>query len=312
MTSHEPVLLETVLESLVTRPDGCYLDGTFGRGGHSGGILTRLSAAGKLLALDKDIHAVDHGKATLADDPRFHIEHGGFEHLADHARVWLRDSAAKLDGVLLDLGVSSPQLDTAERGFSFARSGPLDMRLDTTGGQTLSAWLSQVDEHELAAVIREFGEEKLAGRIARSILEAQSQGKLETTLELAAAVAAAKPRGSRKHHPATRVFQALRIAINQELAALGDALRAAVDWLNPGGRLCVISFHSLEDRITKRFMRDASREAAAFAGLPDVPAHARAKLRLCGRAVRPDDSEIQANPRARSAILRVAERLTDA
>lgn len=312
MASHEPVLLEAVLDSLVTRPDGRYLDGTFGRGGHSAGILNRLSAAGRLLALDKDIQAVDQGKATLANDPRFEIEHGGFEHLADYARVWLHGTDDKLDGILLDLGVSSPQLDSAERGFSFSRSGPLDMRLDTTRGPTLAQWLAEVDEQTLASVIREFGEEKQAARIARSILEARAQGKLNTTTELADAVAAAKRRGQRKHHPATRVFQALRIALNEELSALKKALDGAVECLSPGGRLCVISFHSLEDRITKRFMRDASREAAAYAGLPDVPRHARAKLKLCGRAIRPTMAEVEANPRARSAILRVAERLPNA
>lgn len=312
MASHEPVLLEAVLDSLVTRPDGRYLDGTFGRGGHSAGILNRLSAAGRLLALDKDIQAVDHGKATLGNDPRFQIEHGGFEHLGDHARVWLRGTGAKLDGILLDLGVSSPQLDSAARGFSFNRSGPLDMRLDTTRGPTLAQWLAEVDERTLASVIREFGEERQATRIARSILEAQAQGRLETTADLAAAVAAVKRGGPRKRHPATRVFQALRIAINQELVALSKGLEAAVEWLSPGGRLCVISFHSLEDRIAKRFLRDASREAAAYAGLPDVPPQARAKLKLCGRAVRPSATEVETNPRARSAILRVAERLSDA
>lgn len=306
---HQPVLVREALEGLAVIKDGWYVDGTYGRGGHSGEILARIGEQGRLLALDKDPEAVAHGDRLFGEDARFSIEHGGFEALGTHVEPWLQGHP--LAGVLLDLGVSSPQLETPERGFSFARNGPLDMRLNPDEGMTAAQWLADVDEKELARVMFRYGEEPRARQIARMIVAARAVTPITTTGQLAEIVEkAAGARGrTRRVHPATRAFQAIRIHINQELAALESVLEQCVRLLSEGGRLCVISFHSLEDRIVKRFMARQAKGDPTYAGLPEIPPEARATLRLIGGLIRPTDSEVEGNPRARSARLRVAERL---
>lgn len=307
MVEHEPVLVAEVLAGLALTRDGWYVDATYGRGGHSTEILARLGDQGRVLALDKDPEAVADGRRRLGADARFQIEHAGFEDLAAVAGAWL--GSRRANGVLLDLGVSSPQLDKGERGFSFTRQGPLDMRMDPTRGITAADWLARASETELGRVFRDYGEEPRARKIAAALVAARKERPIETTGELARIVEQAVPRGRARIHPATRVFQALRIAVNRELDALEQALGASLDILASDGRLVVISFHSLEDRIVKRFIAHEARGDERYAGLPDVPAHARARLRSVGRLVRPAAAEIARNPRARSARLRVAERL---
>lgn len=303
---HVPVLLEQAIAGLNVRADGCYVDATFGRGGHSKAILSALGPAGRLLAIDRDPQAIGEAPETLKQDSRVDLIHGKFSDLKRYATE--RNLLRKVDGVLLDLGVSSPQLDEAGRGFSFRAEGPLDMRMDPTTGPGAGEWLADVEEKQLISVIREFGEERFARPIARAIVAARAIRPIETTADLAEIVAGARPARKEKRHPATRTFQAIRIFINNELDELKRALEASIDVLAPGGRLCVISFHSLEDRIVKRFMRDASREPEQYRGLPEIPAHARPPLKLIGKAVEPDQVETAANPRARSARLRIAER----
>jgi 16S rRNA (cytosine1402-N4)-methyltransferase len=311
MSEHRPVLLAEALEGLAVVPEGSYVDGTYGRGGHCSEILARLGERGRLLALDKDPEAVADGRRRFREDPRFKIEHAGFEDLCAAVRPWL--GRRPLLGVLLDLGVSSPQLGAPERGFSFSAEGPLDMRMNPTTGPTAAEWLAAVSERELVRVLKDYGEEPHARRIARAIVAAGSNRPLATTRELADVVAAAAPRrGPVRIHPATRGFHALRIAVNDELAALRRALEQSLALLGPGGRLVVISFHSLEDRIVKRFFAAESRGDPAYAGLPEIPPDARPRLRRVGRLVRPGAAEVGANPRARSARLRVAERLAEA
>ena len=251
------------------------------------------------------------GLRRLGGDPRFTIEHAGFEDLRDAVAPWLGGRA--LSGVLLDLGVSSPQLETARRGFSFAEDGPLDMRMNPTSGQTAAAWLARVSPAELVRVLRNYGEEPHARRIAAAIVRERAATPLASTRQLARIVSAAVPASARRSeariHPATRVFQALRIAVNNELEALEQALRASVEMLAVGGRLLAISFHSLEDRIVKRFIASEARGDPAYAGLPHIPPHARARLRRVGRLIRPTDAETARNRRARSARLRIAEKL---
>jgi len=304
---HVPVLLGPAIAGLNVKPDGCYIDGTFGRGGHAGAILERLGPAGRLLAIDRDPQALAAASDALAADPRLELIRGEFSEIGRYAND--RDLCGKVDGVLLDLGVSSPQLDDAARGFSFQADGPLDMRMDPDHGQSAADWLAAVDEKSLKNIIRQYGEESFAGRIARAIVAARRETPIERTGQLAAVIAAAVPRREPRRHPATRTFQAIRIFINGELQQLEQALAAAVDVLRTGGRLCVISFHSLEDRIVKRFIREASRESAQYRGLPAVPAEFRASMRAIGKAVAPGADEIEHNPRARSARLRIAERL---
>lgn len=304
---HRPVLYDEVLEVLALRPDGIYLDGTFGRGGHSAGILAQLGEEGRLLASDKDPAAVTTAQRRFGADPRFAIIHGSFTDLV--AAVAERGWLGRVDGILLDLGVSSPQLDDASRGFSFQSNGPLDMRMDPSRGQSAAQWLAQADEEEIALVLKEYGEERHARRIARAIVG--QRGQLRTTADLAELIARANPSHEKHKHPATRSFQAIRIYINQELEDLEAFLRDSVDLLARAGRLVVISFHSLEDRIVKRFIRD---EAANDAFPPDmpIPAHlmqGRARLKPVGKAIKAGTAEVAANPRARSAVLRVAERL---
>jgi len=302
------VLLQEALEGLSLRNDGWYLDATYGRGGHSAEILARLGPQGRLLALDKDADAVDDARERLGGDPRFRIEHAGFEDLAVVAQPWL--GASRLAGILFDLGVSSPQLDEPTRGFSFAHDGPLDMRMNRTLGPTAAEWLADVPQQELADVLFRYGEEPRARQIAAAIVRTRATTPIRTTRELAELVAAHAGRqpGRARIHPATRAFQAIRIALNDELGALERGLAQSVALLAERGRLAVISFHSLEDRIVKRFMAREARGDEAYAGLPNIPPHARPRLTLVGRLVRPGEAELARNPRARSARLRIAER----
>lgn len=302
---HVPVLLEETLEALAVKGDGFYVDATYGRGGHAEAVLARLGDRGALLVIDRDPEAVAYARAHIGGDPRVSVVHADFAALD----ATLEAMGRKPDGILLDLGVSSPQLDTPGRGFSFQREGPLDMRMDPGQGQSAAEWLAAVDERELATVIARYGEERFARRIARAVASARAAHPIEDTAELARVVAAAVPRREPGKHPATRTFQALRIQVNDELGQLERVLPSAVAALAPGGRLAVISFHSLEDRMVKRFLRDQSRDDPAWAGLPMIPAAARAKLRLVGRAVFPGEDEVRSNPRARSAVLRAAERV---
>ncbi len=305
-SAHVPVLLEPVLEGLDIRDDGLYVDGTFGRGGHSRAILDRLGENGRLIAIDRDPAAIASAPERLTGDPRFELVRG---EIAQLGRILAaRNADGQVDGILLDLGVSSPQLDEAERGFSFLRDGPLDMRMDPDHGEAASDWLARVDERDLVRILRQYGEEREARRIARAIVTARARAPITRTTALADIVEAVVPRRDRKIHPATRTFQAIRIAINDELGQLEAALAASVDALRRGGRLCVISFHSLEDRLVKRFMRDASREPAQFRGMPSIPDAYRPKLRLVGKAIAASASEVEANVRARSARLRIAEK----
>jgi len=270
-------------------------------------MLAALGPRGRLLALDKDPAAVAHARQRFADEPRFSVRQADFAAIATEVEDWL--GPQRLAGILFDLGVSSPQLDTPERGFSFNADGPLDMRMNTSTGPTLADWLAHVSQSELAQVIARFGEQPGAHRIAGAIVRARAEAPILTTLQLADIVSAAAPRSQRRQHPATRVFQALRIALNAELEALQTGLAQSLDLLRSGGRLVVISFHSLEDRIVKRFMNEQARGDPAWAGLPDMPAQARPRLRLIGKLIRPTEAELARNPRARSARLRVAERL---
>jgi 16S rRNA (cytosine1402-N4)-methyltransferase len=308
MVEHEPVLADEALAGLAVRRDGCYVDGTYGRGGHSARILACLGPEGRLLAIDKDPAAVADARQRFQDDFRFAIKHADFEDMRGLAGEHFGDRAVL--GVLLDNGVSSPQLDCADRGFSFANDGPLDMRMNTDGGLTAAAWLSRVSEADLARTIRQYGEEPAARRVARAIVAARQQRAIATTAELSTIVTRALPRvPGRRTHPATRVFQAIRIAVNDELGALERGLTAALALLAEGGRLVVISFHSLEDRIVKRFIAREARGDPAYAGLPQIPPGAEPRLKSVGRLVRPGAAELERNPRARSARLRIAEKL---
>jgi len=303
--AHVPVLLDAALAGLKIRPDGHYIDGTFGRGGHSRRILESLGSNGRLLAIDRDPQAIDEAPNELLDDARLELVKGEIAELEHIAST--RDLLGRVDGVLFDLGVSSPQLDRAERGFSFQHDGPLDMRMDPGSGQSAAQWLATVEERELRKVLRNYGEERSAGRIARAIVNARADQAVVRTAQLAGIVESVLPRRGRRH-PATKTFQAIRIAVNDELRQIDRALEASKAVLAAGGRLAVISFHSLEDRQVKRFMRDNSREAEQFRGMPQVPEAHRPPLRLVGKAVKADAAEVAANPRSRSARLRVAER----
>ncbi len=305
--AHVPVLLEPVLNGLRIRGDGVYVDGTFGRGGHSGEILKRLNADGRLIAIDRDPQAIASAPPSLIDDPRFELIRGDFAELGKIIRR--KGLEGEVDGLLLDLGVSSPQLDEADRGFSFMRDGPLDMRMDPESGISAAEWLADVDEKELMRVLRKFGEESAAGKIARAIVASRDQAPIASTLQLATIVETAAPKRGSKIHPATKTFQAIRIFINRELEQLQQILTDVVDMLGAGGRLCVISFHSLEDRMVKRFIRDASQEPEQYRGMPDIPDEYKPKLKPVGKLITATQDEIDANTRARSARLRVAERI---
>ncbi len=313
---HKPVLLDEVIEALNIRADGFYIDGTFGRGGHSREIIKRLGPEGHLLAFDKDTDAVMSVDMDLIQDERFEIIKGSFTMLMQHVKR--HEVEAQVAGVLLDFGVSSPQLDDAERGFSFRFDAPLDMRMNPDEGQSVAEWLNEASESEIANVIYEYGEERASRRIAKVIVNARADNPVTTTTQLAELVRKAVP--SRKSpnrvsakkisdiHPATKTFQALRIFINRELDEIKEVLPQAVDVLCPGGRLAAISFHSLEDRIVKRFMRDESMPKKYPPELPIIPDNSDVKLKIIGKKIRAAEEEINENPRARSAILRVAER----
>jgi 16S rRNA (cytosine1402-N4)-methyltransferase len=299
-------LFAQVMEGLRVIADGRYLDGTFGRGGHARGVLDQLGPGGRLLVMDKDPEAIAEAERAFGADPRVSIRRGSFADLGQ----W--DLAqAGLDGVLLDLGVSSPQLDVAERGFSFAKDGPLDMRMDPESGESAAHWLARTDEREIADVLFTYGEERQSRRIARAIVQRRGAQPLERTGQLADLIASVKPRGDSKIHPATRSFQAIRIFVNRELADLEAGLDAAHACLKPGGRLAVISFHSLEDRIVKQFIARHAKAPPTHRRMP-VVAPFMPTLLAIGDATKADAAELAANPRARSAVLRVAEKRAEA
>jgi len=303
---HRPVLLEEAVEALNIRPDGTYLDGTFGRGGHSRAILARLSGKGRLFALDRDPEAVAAGEKLMETDPRFSVVQGNFAEMERYVRGWGVEEG--LDGVLLDLGVSSPQLDDPDRGFSFMGEGPLDMRMNPQQGASAEEWLAEAPERELARVFWEFGEERHARRIARSIVMTRQKQRLETTGQLARLIENTIGRREKNKHPATRCFQAIRIYVNDELAQLAKGLAKAIGLLRPGGRLAVISFHSLEDRLVKRTLREAARPGKVRRNIPQHP-DLKSVLKPIGNAIRPSATELSVNPRARSAVMRIAEKL---
>jgi 16S rRNA (cytosine1402-N4)-methyltransferase len=305
--SHVPVLLEDAVEQLRVVAEGIYVDGTFGRGGHAREILRRLGPGGRLFALDRDPEAVNAGRMLAGSDPRLVIEQRNFGQLREFLEG--HDVFGRVNGVLFDLGVSSPQLDDQRRGFSFRLDGSLDMRMNPTEGQSAADWLNSATEESIRAVLFRFGEERAAPRIAREICRLRQEQPIRTTGQLAGLIERVVRRKPGGKHPATKTFQAIRIYINGELEAIEQGLEQAVDALLPGGRLAVISFHSLEDRIVKRFMRDHSRIDPSLSRMPQVPESALPRLQLSTRAIRPAESEIENNPRARSATLRVAERL---
>ena len=311
---HSTVLLHETVEGLALKENGIYIDGTFGRGGHSRLILSKLSANGRLIAIDRDPKAV--AEAQKIQDSRFHIEHSAFSDILPICEKL--NLVGKIDGILLDLGVSSPQLDDAARGFSFMKDGPLDMRMDNSQGLSAAEWLQRVSEQDLAWVLKTFGEERFAKKIAKAIVDynksaVQNGGEcLTRTLQLAELIAQTVPFKDKHKHPATRSFQAIRIFINAELDELEKVLASALAVLAPGGRLSIISFHSLEDRMVKHFMRKQSQGEAIPKGLPlrEDQIQRNQLLKMIGKAIMPSEDEITQNPRARSAVLRIAERLS--
>jgi 16S rRNA (cytosine1402-N4)-methyltransferase len=305
--THRSVLLEESVQALAVSPSGTYIDGTFGRGGHARAILDRLGPAGRLIGLDRDPEALVVARSLAETDARFQAIHGSFGELS--RLVAGLSIKGKVQGILLDLGVSSPQLDEPGRGFSFSANGPLDMRMDPGQGESAADWVARADRSEIERVLRELGEERFARRIARAIVDARATASIDTTGRLAELVARAVPIREPGRHPATRTFQALRIQVNDELGALARCLDQVCDLLAVAGRLVVISFHSLEDRIVKRFMRREAQGPILPKGVPVRAKETQGRLRVLGKPIRPSESEVQANPRARSAILRVAERL---
>ncbi|MGN0920884.1 MAG: 16S rRNA (cytosine(1402)-N(4))-methyltransferase RsmH [Cellvibrio sp.] len=306
-SQHITVLLHEAVDALITNPDGFYVDGTFGRGGHSGLIVSKLGSAGKLLAIDKDLAAIAKANETFAQESRFEIAHDSFASLERLAQE--RGLVGKIDGILLDLGVSSPQLDEAERGFSFMQDGPLDMRMDQSRGESAADWINTAEEDDIAFVLREYGEEKFAKRMARAIVTERIKTPFTRTAHLASVIKEANPAWEKGKHPATRAFQAIRIYINRELTDLESVLAQAVKVLAPGGRLVVISFHSLEDRLVKRFIRKQEQGDAVPKGLPIFDAQLNKTMRSIGKAIKASDEEVKANVRSRSAVMRVAEKL---
>lgn len=304
---HQPVLLNAAMEALEIKPAGYYVDATFGRGGHSQEILNRLGPEGRLLAVDRDPQAVEEAKRKFAGEKRLEIRRGPFSMLGQIIQEL--GQGKKIDGVLLDLGVSSPQLDDAGRGFSFRQTGPLDMRMDPDSGESAADWLNRADEADIARIIKEYGEERFARRIARLIVEERETQPLETTGQLASICARAVRTREKGKDPATRTFQAIRIYINRELDEITNVLPQAVEMLRTGGRLVIISFHSLEDRIVKRFLQKASKGDDYPLDLPVTADALRPSLRIVGKLVKADEDEVGRNPRARSAVLRVAERM---
>lgn len=304
---HQTVLLREAVDALVTDPAGFYVDGTFGRGGHSRYLLELLDDKGRLLGVDKDPEAGAAAEQLACDEPRFEFFHGSF---AELPRQLQRMGIDAVDGILLDLGVSSPQLDEGARGFSFTQDGPLDMRMDTTRGETAAQWISSASIDEIATVLKEYGEERFARRIATAIATARSEQAITTTARLAQVVSEANPRWEKHKHPATRAFQGIRIKVNRELEDLQALLASALDMLRVGGRLVVISFHSLEDRMVKRYMRDMARGEQLPPGVPVRDSALNRRMKLLGRAVRASEAEVAGNARARSAIMRVAEKIS--
>ncbi len=304
---HISVLPTEAIDALDIKSDGFYIDATFGRGGHSGHILERLGAAGQLLAFDCDLQAVAYAQKLYGDDQRFSIVQSNYSEMTDE--VERLNKRGDVDGILFDLGVSSPQLDQAERGFSFDKSGPLDMRMDQTRGQPVSEWLATVSVEELTEVFRDYGDERYAKRIARRVVEAVATAPITDTVQLAEIIKEAHPRWEKHKHPATRCFQALRIFINRELDHLKAALESCVELLRPGGRIVVISFHSLEDRIVKRFFRGPDKRSGLPRGLPVEIDETPWPLKRLGGSVKPSSDEVASNPRSRSSIMRIAERV---
>ncbi len=306
--THAPVLHQEVIDGLEIRPDGNYVDGTYGRGGHARSILAALGERGRLIVMDRDPQAIADARASFGDDRRVTIIHDDYANL--QAQVAELDLLQKIDGILLDLGVSSPQLDDASRGFSFQHNGPLDMRMNPESGQSAAAWLRQADEAEIARVLWEYGEERHSRRIARKIVELRAIDPIEDTATLARLISDILPRPKNHRHPATRSFQAIRIHINQELSQVQRLLDSIFQILRVGGRLLVISFHSLEDRLVKRFFKTHSTREKLPRGLPlrDSELKSVIPLRLLSRAIKASSQELSSNPRARSAVLRIAER----
>ncbi len=306
-TAHTTVLLHEAVDALVTDTDGFYVDGTFGRGGHTAELLGRLSDQGSVLAIDKDPQAISAGQQRFAKDARLQLFHGSFADLQKVAAEM--GKTGEISGVLLDLGVSSPQLDQAERGFSFMRDGPLDMRMDTSRGLSAAEWIAAADEQDIARVIKEYGEERFARRMASAVVKERVKAPITGTVQLAGILAAAHPAWERGKHPATKAFQAIRIFINRELEDLEDLLAQIIDNLKVGGRLVVISFHSLEDRRVKRFIRDQEQGIKLPKNLPIRDVDRGVRLVKVGKAIKPAVTEVDGNIRSRSAVMRIAERV---
>lgn len=304
--SHIPVLKREALSALNIKADGIYVDATLGRAGHAQAIVGQLNESGRLIALDRDPRAIELGNQTFAGDKRVQIVQGEFSRISELLRDFTE--VKKVDGILMDLGVSSPQLDQAERGFSFMRDGDLDMRMDPTQGESAAQWLARVDESDLVKVLFELGEERFARRIANAIVLTREEESITSTLQLANLIQQSVPKKDKHKHPATRTFQAIRLHVNQELTQISDALPQAVELLNQGGRLAVISFHSLEDRIVKRFMRSLSTPNLPPKNIPVTEQAYLTPLTTIGRAIKPSEQEIKDNPRSRSSVLRIAER----
>lgn len=304
---HETVLLDEAVAELITDPNSLYVDGTFGRGGHSSLILSRLESQGRLIAIDKDPEACAVAVERFGEDSRFEIVQASFADMSE--LIADKEMLGSVTGVLLDLGVSSPQLDDPERGFSFLRDGPLDMRMNPDQGVSAAEWLSKAEESDISQVLKNYGEERYARRIARAIVEAREEAPITRTAQLAAIVKEANPAWEKGKHPATRAFQGIRIFINKELEDLESLLSDVLDMLEVGGRLVVISFHSLEDRIVKRFIREQERGKPIPRGFPVMEKDIVRRMRSVGKARKPGEKEVQANVRARSAVMRVAEKV---
>lgn len=304
--AHETVLLREAVDMLITQADGTYIDGTFGRGGHSREILKRLGQDGRLIAIDKDPEAIAEGQRLSAEDGRFSIVQGSF---ADMGQLITQQDLGNITGVLLDLGVSSPQLDASERGFSFLRDGPLDMRMDPMSGQSAAQWLNAADEKDIVGVLKEFGEERFAKRLAKAVVTAREDASINTTLQLAKIIADAHPAWEKGRHPATKTFQAIRIFVNNELGDLEKFLDGVLAALATNGLLAVISFHSLEDRMVKRFIKRHVRGDDLPASVPVTVDQLNRRMRQVGKAIRASKQEVESNVRSRSAIMRVAEKI---
>jgi len=302
---HQTVLLEEAVRALITNRDGTYVDCTYGRGGHSAAIAAALSSDGRLLVIDRDLAAVDHARQTFADDPRVIVQHGPFSRLKEFVEA---HGLETLDGVLMDLGVSSPQIDQGERGFSFQQSGPLDMRMDQGSGETAEAWIASASEEDITRVLKQYGEERFARRIARNIVDARIEGPISTTDRLVEIVEMSIPRREKHKHPATRTFQAIRFQVNRKLEELETCLADVIELLKSGGRVVVISFHSLEDRLVKRFFRRLEKGDDLPSRLPVRDDQLNRKVRILGKPVKPSAIEVADNRRARSSIMRIAEK----